>query len=199
MSKTIRLTYYGVEGEGPTVTAAKHAAGRKLEHLVSQTDEAPTYIEIAGVSALVFFQKSGWGHCLLEYRETRPKIGRVHQSSGGGERDRHEAEIGALRHVLDIAWNWPEDDDAWFTATMGAGTGVYPSPRELQTIRGEFLAQCKWQRDYRRYRGQGYDDEDARYLISGLTHLVKKHPAPATNRPGDAAAVLHHEIMESKR
>jgi hypothetical protein len=33
MSKSIRLTYYGVEADGPTVTAAKQAAGKRLEHL----------------------------------------------------------------------------------------------------------------------------------------------------------------------
>jgi hypothetical protein len=44
VSKTIKLTYYGVEGEGPTVTAAKQDAGRTLEHLVKQTEDSPTII-----------------------------------------------------------------------------------------------------------------------------------------------------------
>jgi hypothetical protein len=217
MSKTIRLTYYGIEAEGPTVTAAKQAAGSKLEHLVAQTNESPTIVRVGAVVALVCFTRWGWGHRIFEGITEQPERGHLHPS--GGFATRGEAEVYALRHVLDCAWQWPEDDAAWFDAVIAdergstmAQTGVHLTPRELETMRGEFLTERKWQRDYKAAREQGYDDEDARYLIGGLTHLIKKHPAPAynldgdvddradhsgalpaTDRPGDAAAVLHEE------
>jgi hypothetical protein len=43
MSKSIRITYYGMDGEGPTVKAAKEDAGRKLARLVVETEEAPVH------------------------------------------------------------------------------------------------------------------------------------------------------------
>jgi hypothetical protein len=190
VSKIIKLTYYGIEGEGPTVTAAKQDAGRQLEHIVKQTEDSPTIIRIGAVVALVAFQRWGWGHTIIE-GIAEPQTGHVYPS--GGYATRGEAELGALKHVLDCAWKWPEDDAAWFDAVIAGKPGVYFSPREVSRIRGEFLAQCKWQRDYKAARAQGYDDQDARYLIGGLTHLIKHHPTTATNRPGDAAAVLHEE------
>lgn len=226
MSKTIRLTYYGVEADGPTVTAAKLAAGKQIEHLVEQTGESPTIVRIGAVTALVAFTRWGWGHTIIAGIAEQPATGPIHPS--GGYQTRGEAALGALKHVLDCAWNWPEDDAAWFDAVIVGKTGVYLTPRELNTMRGEFLAERKWQRDYRRYRDEGYDDQDARHLIGGLGHLVKNHPAPAlnldgdvddradhsgavpvgvsyrahdgssvmkeaTDRPGDAAAVMHEE------
>ena len=40
MSETIRIVYYGMEGEGSTVKEAKGDASRKPEQLVAQVDEA---------------------------------------------------------------------------------------------------------------------------------------------------------------
>jgi hypothetical protein len=216
MSKTIRITYYGVDGEGPTVTAAKQDAGRRLEHLVKQTEEPPVIIMVEGEAAILGFTKYGWGHrCFMTARPAHAVLVGTQWLSGGFA-TKHEAELYALKHVLDNAWNFPPDDEAWFNdATNGvAKCGVSLTTSEARRIRGEFLAQCKWQRGYRRYRDEGYNDEDARYMCSGLNHLVKRAPqpevrynldgdvddradhsgaVPATDRPGDAAAVLHEE------
>ena len=173
MSK-IKITYYGMDGEGPTVTAAKQDAGRKLEHLVEQTGEDPTIIRIGNVTALVAFARWGWGHRIIAGITGQPETG--HVAISGGHPDRTTAEVYALKHVLDCAWNWPEDDAAWFDQVMAGKPGVYLGPMTLRAVRGEFLAQCKWQRDYKAARAKGYDDEDARYLIGGLTHLIKHHP-----------------------
>jgi hypothetical protein len=209
VSKTIRLTYYGVEAEGPTVTAAKQAAGRELEHIVEQTGESPTIIRVGAVTALVCFTRWGWGHRIIAGITAEPETGHIHAS--GGHRTRYEAELSALKHALDCAWNWPDDDVAWFNAVLAGQPGIYLTPREQVRMRGEFLTERKWQRNYKAAREAGYDDQDARHLISGLAHLVKNHPAPrlnldgdvddradhsgagATNRPGDAAAVMHEE------
>lgn len=188
MSKVIRLTYYGMDGEGPTVKEAKADAGRKLEHLVKQTEEAPVIVQVAGVAALVAFTKYGWGHRLiLTTGDSRLTTGSAWVS--GGRDTKHQAELSALKHCLDIAWNFPDDDETWFNdATNGiAKCGVSLTGSEARTMRGEFLAERLWQRQYRVARAQGYDDEDARYIASGLTHMTKEARARQAAQSGAQA------------
>jgi hypothetical protein len=144
MSKTIKLTYYGIEGEGPTVAAAKQAAGRQLEHLVKQTEESPTIVRVGAVTALVALSRWGWGHRIIAGIGEQPETGHVHVS--GGRATKAEAELDALKHVLDCAWNWPDDDGVWFDSVIAGRPGAYLSASELRRMRGEFLTQCKWQR-----------------------------------------------------
>lgn len=177
MSKTIKLTYYGIEAEGATVKEAKLAAGREIEHIITQTEEPPVYIEVCGVSALVAFGRWGWGYTLLSYAAGQPiKIKTGPHFASGNCRTKREAELRALQHVIDVAWSFPPDDGAWLDLVLAGKPGVYLSAAEARTLRGEMLDRWGWQRRCRAAREQGYDDEDARFIASGLTHLVKRHP-----------------------
>lgn len=178
MSKTIKLTYYGIEAEGATVKEAKLAAGREIEHIIAQIEESPVYIEVCGVSALVAFGRWGWGHRLLRWNNEPIPTGSV--PLGSGYRTKREAEVRALAHVIDTAWNFPPDDSTWLDSVLAGKPGVYLSAAEARTLRGELLYRWDWQRRVRAAREQGYDDEDARHIASGLTHLVKRHPAATT-------------------
>jgi hypothetical protein len=177
MSKKIRIEYFGVEGEGPTVTAAKQDAGRRLEHLVKQTEESPTIIKVGGVAALVAFQRHGWGWRLIQTTGQALNTGRIHVSSGY---DKREAELGALKHVLDVAWNFPNDvtDEEWITESL-KGCGVYLSLGDERQIKADALRGFGWQRRYRVARAQGYDDADAFHIAGNLPHMTKAARAAA--------------------
>jgi hypothetical protein len=171
MSKSIRITYYGMDGEGPTVKAAKEDAGRKLARLVAETEEAPVIIAADGVAAIVAYSKWGWGHRLITAQESGLQTGQ--QFVSGNYETRHEAELAALRHVLDIAWRFPRDDTAWLDETLVGKVGTYLTRDENKSLRADLLERWAWQRRYRAAREAGNSDEDARYIASGLHHLVK--------------------------
>jgi hypothetical protein len=170
MSKTIRITYYGIDGQGATVKAAKEDAGHKLARLVAQTEEAPVIIAADGVAAIVAFSKWGWGHRLIAAQASGFQTGQ--QFVSGSYETRHESELAALRHVLDIAWCFERDDAAWLDEILAGQVGTHLTRDENSRLRAEMLDRWAWQRRYRIAREAGRTDEDARYIASGLAHLA---------------------------
>jgi hypothetical protein len=174
MSKTIRITYYGMDGEGPTVKAAKEDAGHKLAHLVAQTEEAPVIVAVEGVAALVAYTQQGWGHRLITGQSTDNTSGFFTgpQYVSGSYETKQEARLAALRHVLDIAWRFECDDAAWLDQMTASRTGCPLSHADARTLRTEMLERWAWQRRYRKAREAGRTDEDARNIASSLHHLA---------------------------
>jgi hypothetical protein len=78
-----------------------------------------------------------------------------------------------LRHVLDIAWRFERDDTAWLDETLAGKVGTYLTRDETKGLRADLLERWAWRRRYRAARDAGNSDEDARYIASGLHHLVK--------------------------
>jgi hypothetical protein len=148
---------------------AKADAARKLEHLVKQTEESPTIVKVHEVAALVAFGRWGWGWRLIKTTGEALNSGRIHVASGY---DKRQAELGALHHVLDVAWHFPENDAIWFDEAI-KGCGLYMTGVEQRDMKSERLRSWGWQRSYRVARDQGYDDEDARYIAGGLPHMTK--------------------------
>lgn len=62
MAQTIRLTYYGMDGEGATLKEAKADAARKVEAAL-EGDYAPYLLRLGKTAFLVFRTPlSGWGY-----------------------------------------------------------------------------------------------------------------------------------------
>ena len=53
MTKQVTLTYYGVDGTGRTVTAAKNDAGRKIEAML-KGDYTPRLIQYRHITMVLF-------------------------------------------------------------------------------------------------------------------------------------------------
>lgn len=61
MAQTIRLEYFGMGGEGPTVREAKRDAGEKVESLVREL-QSPFFYSHAGYTLCVYRMVQGWGY-----------------------------------------------------------------------------------------------------------------------------------------
>lgn len=169
--KTIRLTYCGVDGEGPTVAAAKQDAARKIEDMVTQlTSFAPTIIAIEGWAALVAYcgPNAGWGHRLITGDQPGTVRSGPQYLGSSGKRD--VALMTAAKHVADCAWRHDiADDAAWLEANRPEGI----SAAMWRDASSDLLYRYGWQRRYKAARDDGYDDNDARHITSGLHHMVK--------------------------
>src|SRR5215469_18888121 len=122
MSKTIRITYFGVEGEGATVKEAKLAAGRKIEEHVKALDDQPVIVRVGEWSALVAYTANGWGYRIIDCPDHSYEPGPVFLNYG--EPDKHEIRKRALRHLIDCAWAFPENDEAFIDGIFASRNGA---------------------------------------------------------------------------
>lgn len=104
MSKTIRVKYYGMDGEGTTVTEAKKDAGRKITEALDG-DYIPEILEWRGYAILVYREPEGWCSRTIADPEDGIKAGCVY---GNPSSTREETIQSARRHLAQMGWK-PED------------------------------------------------------------------------------------------
>jgi hypothetical protein len=156
---TVRIEYYGVDGEGRNVTEAKQDAGRKITKAMSGS-YTPRVLSAGGETIIVFRSPDGWRYGFL-------RDGDLSGLQGQAD-DREEVERHARKHLGSNVTDWRTCFDA---------DGVDQIVKDARDRR-EIATSCKWQRDYHTAKDAGLDDTNARYWISGLTHLMTQ-PIPA--------------------
>jgi hypothetical protein len=183
MSKTIRIAYYGMDGEGPTVREAKADAGNKLERLVKDVESGPQIYSFGDRLAIIVRARYSWGYRLVE--NNKPM-------GGGctGFENFAAAQRSALGHMADLAWSHDVSDDRAFAAE--AMKCLEAAHRERGRAIDDLVYRWQWQRRWKAARDQGFDDNEARNIAGGLTHLVDNYEARKAEaqfeRPcGDAA------------
>jgi hypothetical protein len=163
--KERRVLIYGMEGRGPTLTAAKQDARQKLAN-ATLGHYRPWYCIINGHYMIVWRELDGW-----TYQIVWPKSPRVGYSggyeSGGGSFE--EVQRRGVRHLVRCVY-----------------ADTTQIPKELADILGESglheLAEYwQWHRRYVEGIQRGLSDLDARDYASGLHRL----PAPADDTPPD--------------
>jgi hypothetical protein len=168
MSKVIRITYYGMEGEGPTVREAKADAGNKLEQLVRDTESRPQIYSFGDRLAIIARTRYSWGYWLLE--NNKPMSGGTH-----GFENFADAQRSALSHMADLAWSHDVSDDRAFAAE--ALKCLETANRDRDRAIDDLVYRWQWQRRWKAARDQGFDDNKARNITGGLTHLVGNYEA----------------------
>jgi hypothetical protein len=96
----IILDYFGMEGQGRTVTEAKEAAGRKIRAAL-EGDYAPYIVAYRNVAAVVFRSPDGWGSRLISDDERGLIGGRVDAHCRD---ERADALRSACLHVAQTGW-----------------------------------------------------------------------------------------------
>lgn len=144
---TIRITYFGVEGEGPTVKAAKQDAGDKLERFVKGS--MPRIYCHKGYTLITYAQP--WGG---SYTITHPdSAGQAIGSSSAS--DRRDAEFSGLRHLFTMARKEGEYEiPDWAMANRDFAAMA-------KSLRDEWARNDKFQAAYREARSLGQSDCEA--------------------------------------
>lgn len=99
---TVRVTYYGMDGEGRNLTEAKRDAGRKIEEALAG-DYTPEVVAYRGYVALVARDPAGWDHRLIVTPEDGPRVGPA-PMHGGNNREKDDAVRSARMHVAHLGW-----------------------------------------------------------------------------------------------
>ena len=157
MATTIKIEYFGMPGEGPTVKEAKLDAGRKIEAALHGS-YAPTFLTFGDYTALVWREPTGWGYRLLSEKDN------TLYASCNDSRD--EAMRRAKRHLAQLAELTIPDEEIL----------AYVHKDDRREIENGI----RWQREMRDLAAQGYTDQEARYISGGMGHLVTRQLAPAT-------------------
>lgn len=137
MANKVRITYYGMEGEGRNLTEAKKDAGRKIERALSGYYD-PILISAHGKSALVYRDQTGWGYSLLHPERAEEHESRSTTLYGSCGETQEEAERRARSHL------------AQNILTLGGPTGVEVIQNEQD--RREHIQYCEFQYCYRAWK-----------------------------------------------
>jgi hypothetical protein len=102
---TVRVTYYGVDGEGRNVTEAKRDAGTKIEAAMTGS-YSPTVLQSRGTAIVLWRDPWGWQSCFLshkgEFREHKYGL------NGCSHKDYYEAYASALMSLAQDTWDGSE-------------------------------------------------------------------------------------------
>lgn len=170
------LTYYGMEGSGPTVKEAKADAGRKLEGLVEDIRRGPYVVSIGPYVAIVFRGLERWGYKIIVSPDG-VQAGAVHWNDGWGDRELSIARVAC--HLAQCVWSQEivnkslMSDGDWFRSVAAP----YIKTREMTACVNEFVHWCGFQRRYAAARAEGYSDSEAHQIAGGLGHLVPPRTA----------------------
>jgi hypothetical protein len=142
--KKVRVTYYGVEGEGRNVTEARRDAGRKIEAAMTGSYE-PIVVAWRDHVILVTREPGGWSTPII-VDEEGPRDGRIY--SPPDCKSEKEAIIEAQAHIAKLGWK-PED-------------GAEPPPFLTdKAARADHRTWVEFQMRYREAKANGMDSENA--------------------------------------
>lgn len=158
MAKEIRLTYYGVEGCGPTVREAKENAGAEIKRIIDRCDNDPLLVRLRDQAILIYPRTSGWTHSLITddkgaLRGTGNGF-RPHGPTGYGSFE--ETRTAAIKHLAHVAWEFGLND-ADFVATV---------PWLTDNDRKDLLRYFAWQRRYKAAADSGHTPAECHDIAS---------------------------------
>ncbi len=148
MSKEIRITYFGVDGKGPTVTAAKNDAGRKIETML-KGDYTPRLIQYRHFTMVLFRDPfRGWVYSSIENLAAMTADGsaftkQLSSSSAIGD-DYETAYNSALFHLAQLTWKHED--------------GICPPDFLNRVLQKEYREYFRWQMGYKFLQAQGMED-----------------------------------------
>jgi hypothetical protein len=170
---TIRVTHYGMDGEGRTVKEAKADAGRKVEVALREARHGVCLVASNGYAAIVAYDVSQaeWGYRLINSAGPGQFSAGPQWVTCYGERD--AARRAALRHMVEIAWSHAVDDQQFVDdALAGRDHGCPMTHSDRLTMRNDLLDRFAWQRRYRKAADAGWSDDAAHKIAGNCGHLV---------------------------
>ncbi len=146
MMSTVRVTYYGVEGEGRNVTEAKRDAGHRIERFVRQS--MPRVYSHRGHTLIAYATEYGGSYSIAHPDSDGAVIG----SSSCASKD--DAEQSGIAHMLTMARAEGEFEvPEWAAHRLGRDA--------VAKLTREWRDNDVFQTGYREARAQGMGDCDA--------------------------------------
>ena len=145
MATKITLTYHGMDGEGPTVKEAKLDASRKIEKYLKDTEHGPHTFTTEGYVVLVYRMHNSWASRIFG-----PLLSGCECS---GQSSKEEATRRAKYHLAQT-----------ISSIDNVRTDLcHPDDKN------ELTRYFDWQRRWKEFKAQGFNDNDCHKLASGWT------------------------------
>jgi len=142
----VKVTYYGMDGEGTNVTEAKRDAGNKIEAIIN-ADFTPCYLELGNIRVIVFRDVFGWHYSFLTKQEN------IYNWASTG-RDREATIISAKSHIAQNYYN-------------GSNKAECLDYLDDRQERANLATWIKFQERYAEARAQGKTDVEAHAIACG--------------------------------
>ena len=141
--KSVKVEYFGIEGQGPTLKEAKADAARQVQAILKDIEVGPKIIPLGTLTAVIARTKHGWQYQFIDST-----------CSSSSYQTAAEAENHARLHAAQ---------------NLFGQTGV----SYIDLIKDEhdkvfYLDWVGWQRRYQEIRFKGYSDTEAHRLASDL-------------------------------
>ena len=134
----VRIEYYGMEGEGRTLTEAKRDAGAKIERAMTGS-YTPKFIQAHSKAVLIHREPDGWYYSPINNLDATERLCTV-----GTYDTQKEAERGARQHLAQLI----------FTLDGPDGSEVIQNKANL----AEHKSWTEYQHLYRAWRDMGIDE-----------------------------------------
>lgn len=138
MAQTVRITYYGMDGEGRNVTEAKKDAGRKIEEAL-HGNYTPFVLARDGVAFVAHRNPQGWGYTIFRDDES------------GGSSYCSDTREGTIRCMRSHAAQYFAD------STPDYGASYIENAEDLHA----HISLINWHRGYRAWLDAGLSKAEA--------------------------------------
>lgn len=176
MTTKVKLTYFGVEAEGSTVTAAKQAAGAKIEAAM-QGSYSPRVLSFEGIiGILIRTPLNGYEYTLVydearyptsPYATTRMKDDfSVNACEISGYATERECEDAMRMHMAQNAFH-PADRQSFKKCAALL--------RSKDAVR-EFRSLCEWHYRIQTLRDRGMSDQEIQGVLQEMGELERLTP-----------------------
>lgn len=162
MSKILKLTYCGMEGEGATVTAAKKDAAAKIERVLT-ADYSPRLVAWGSVAYLIWREPTTDGRVSIRSQRIINDDGSMTRRPAGGcyhsaadTIDDVESQI--MLHVAQQTWT---------------GSDNHPLLSGREDLQREFKSWATWQNRYKHARECGMNDNEAHHFAGNALYLLR--------------------------
>jgi hypothetical protein len=152
MTNKVRITYYGMEGQGATVKEARLDAGRQIEAVLSGYHFPSAYTKTVGPNTFTIFiyrELARWGYSFVRHGSGDGRV----MVGGANETNEEEANYRALRHI------------AGNVAAFDVTGGGWINPQDRDGLR-EHRWNAQWQLRYKAWASVGLTDNECHNAAS---------------------------------
>lgn len=154
---TVRITYFGMDGQGATVTEAKRDAGAKIESAMNGSYE-PEVLSSRGWAIILWRSPQGWHSNII----AEPKDGfRQRINGGSGRDDRTAGRASALLNLARLSWDGSELIPPCLEEVSRLSALNNGRDTDGRRLLGEFRSWRGFQLAYRRATANGLADCEA--------------------------------------
>ena len=157
----VNITYFGMEGQGNTMTDAKKDAGRKIEEAMTGSYQ-PVMLQSRGIAVILWRDPQGW-----RYNTITDEQGKLREdafrSYCSGRTDYYEEYASALLHLAQMTWDGQEERPPCLDEVSTINSRHTVNDNAGRRLLGEFKSWRGFQLAYRHAKASNIGNGDCEW------------------------------------